>query len=86
MLVSKMLGFHQRYMVSNQACRLWANMIRGLDVAMIVPQHGRPFSGQAMIERFLGWFEQLRCGVDLMVQQNYTVPEAGVVPQALETV
>ena len=84
--VSKMLGFHQRYMVSNQACRLWANMIRTLDVEMIVPQHGRPFSGPAMIERFLGWFEQLRCGVDLMVQQNYSVPEATAVPREPATV
>jgi len=40
-----MIGSHQRYMVSNKVCRLWVNMIRKLDVQMMVPQHGRPFEG-----------------------------------------
>jgi len=34
-----MEGFHKRYMVSNKACRLWANMVRGMDVEKMVPQH-----------------------------------------------
>ncbi len=69
-----MRGFHERYMTSNKACRLWANMVRRLDVSMIVPQHGRPFVGEAMIGQFLDWFEDLDCGVDLMTQQYYQVP------------
>ncbi len=72
--VNKMLSFHQRYMVSNKVCRLWANMIRTMDVEMMVPQHGRPFVGKEMIEQFLCWIEQLECGVDLMTQKNYTAP------------
>ncbi len=72
--VNKMLGFHQRYMVSNKICRLWVNMVRDMDVEIIVPQHGRPFVGKEMIGKFLDWFETLECGVDLMTQQNYTVP------------
>jgi len=71
--IDKMLGFHQRYMVSNKVCRLWANMVRDMDIEIIVPQHGRPFVGKEMIGKFLDWFEALECGIDLMTQKNYTV-------------
>lgn len=74
-----MRGFHSRNMVSNRACRLWANMVRDLDVEMIVPQHGRPFVGSTMINRFLDCFELLLCGIDLMSQENYTIPDKSVV-------
>ena len=72
--VGKMLGFHRRYMVSNKVCRMWVNMVRTLDVEMIVPQHGRPFQGREMVNEFLTWFEQLECGIDNLNQQYYTVP------------
>jgi flavorubredoxin len=68
-----MQGFHQRYMNSNRACRLWVNMVRALDVSMIVPQHGRPFAGQPVIGEFLDWLERLECGVDLMNQSDYSL-------------
>jgi flavorubredoxin len=69
-----MLGFHRRYMVSNKVCRLWANMVRQLDVEMIVPQHGAPFRGKAVIEEFLQWVEQLECGIDNLQQVHYQIP------------
>jgi flavorubredoxin len=72
--VTKMLGFHQRYMVSNKVCRLWVNMVRTMDIEMMVPQHGRPFVGKEMIGRFLDWFEKLECGIDRVTQHNYMVP------------
>jgi len=72
--VGKMLGFHRRYMVSNKVCRLWVNMVRTLDVEMIVPQHGRPFKGHDMINEFLAWVEQLECGIDNLHQSHYMVP------------
>lgn len=72
--VPRMEAFHRRYMVSNKVCKLWASMVRGLDVEMMVPQHGRPFMGKKMIGRFLNWIEALPCGVDLMTEQNYRVP------------
>lgn len=71
--IIKMKGFHERYMVSNKVCRLWANMIRAMDVEMIVPQHGRPFQGKEMINKFLDWFENLECGIDKLTQQYYSV-------------
>lgn len=71
--IINMKGFHQRYMVSNKVCRLWADMIRGLDVEMMVPQHGRPFQGKEMVTKFLDWFENLECGIDNLTQEHYTV-------------
>ena len=73
--VPSMAGFHRRYMASNKACRFWAQMVREMDVAMIVPQHGRPFVGPQMINAFLDWIEQLECGLDLMTQQDYRLPD-----------
>lgn len=68
-----MEGFHRRYMNANKICRFWVSMVRGLDIKMIVPQHGRYFTGAAVNE-FLAWIEQLPCGVDLMGQGNYALP------------
>ncbi len=72
--IPSMLGFHRRYMTSNKICRFWVNMIRGLDVKMIVPQHGARFEGKEMINRFLDWIENLPCGIDLLTQENYRIP------------
>ncbi|MFN3767402.1 MBL fold metallo-hydrolase [Ectopseudomonas guguanensis] len=72
--VPNMEGFHRRYMAGNKACRLWAAMVREMDVAMIVPQHGRPFVGAEMISAFLYWIENLECGLDLMGPDDYRLP------------
>ncbi len=69
--IPSMLGFHQRYMASNQVCRLWANMARRMDIEMIVPQHGQPFAGKPMVRRFIDWVEGLECGVDRLTQEDY---------------
>lgn len=73
--VKSMVGFHRRYMGSRKVCQLWANMVRQMDVDMIVPQHGRPFVGPAMVSRFLDWISELNCGIDLLSQDNYRVPK-----------
>ncbi len=72
--IQYMEGFHKRYMISNKICRFWVNMVRTMDVEMIVPQHGRMFKGKKMVNEFLNWIEALPCGVDLMTQANYKVP------------
>lgn len=72
--IASMRGFHQRYMASQKACRLWADMVRGMDVEMLVPQHGRPFVGKPMVNRFLDWISDLPCGVDLLDAGSYQVP------------
>jgi len=71
--IPSMLGFHQRYMVNNKACKLWANMVNQLEIEMIVPQHGRPFSGEN-IKLFLRWISGLQCGTDLLTDKNYQIP------------
>lgn len=72
--VQHMAGFHRRYMVSNKVCRLWANMVRDMDVEMMVPQHGRYFKGKESINKFLDWISNLECGIDLVNQSNYQPP------------
>jgi flavorubredoxin len=69
-----MEAFHQRYMVSNKIVRFWAQMVRQMDIEMIVPQHGQRLVGKAMVNRFIDWVEKLPCGVDLMTQDHYRVP------------
>jgi flavorubredoxin len=66
-------AFHRRYMVSNKILKLWVQMVRGLDIAMIVPQHGAPLVGPA-IGQLLDWLEQLPCGIDLMGAAQYQLP------------
>lgn len=69
-----MEGFHRRYMVSNKVLRFWANMVKDLDIEMIVPQHGAIFKGKDMVKRFIEWVENLEVGVDLLTQDMYKVP------------
>lgn len=61
-----MEGFHKRYMANNKACRIWVNRVRSMDIEAIVPQHGKAFVGKDKVAEFLGWFENLQCGTDLM--------------------
>lgn len=72
--IPTMKGFHQRYMCSHKVIKLWANMVRGMDVSMLVPQHGQPFVGKEMIHRFLNWVSELECGIDLLTQKSYQLP------------
>ncbi|WP_299588012.1 MBL fold metallo-hydrolase [uncultured Microbulbifer sp.] len=72
--IPSMEGFHQRYMGGNWACRLWVKMVRELNPAMIVPQHGGYFASAEVKERFLGWLERLECGPDLLRHQDYRLP------------
>lgn len=73
--VKSMEGFHRRYMASNRVCRLWVAMVRKLNPAMIVPQHGGYFTGE-QAGRFLDWFAGLECGVDLLEEVDFRLPAA----------
>ncbi len=72
--VSKIAGFHRRYMASGRALKAWVKMVRTLDVKTIAPQHGPLFQGEQMVGRFLDWCETLACGVDL-IEEGFRVPE-----------
>lgn len=69
-----MEGFHKRYMASNKVLRFWANMVRQLDIDMIVPQHGAILKGKEVVNRFIEWLENLQVGIDLLTQEHYKVP------------
>lgn len=73
--VSTMTAFHRRYMSCRKACGLWAKMASGLDIEMIVPQHGAPIRGKPAVAKFIEWFGTLDCGIDLMTQEDYRVPQ-----------
>ncbi len=60
--VEKMRFFHQRWMPSNQAKRVWIDRVRELDIDILAPQHGRMFKGDD-VKRFLDWFESLQVGI-----------------------
>lgn len=60
--IDKMKFFHQRWMPSDAAKRDWIRRVRGLDIQLMCPQHGRIFRGNA-VTQFLDWFEQLPVGV-----------------------
>jgi flavorubredoxin len=59
--VDKMRYYHQRWMPSNQAKRVWIDRVRALDIDILAPQHGRIFKGDD-VKRFLDWFEALQVG------------------------
>jgi len=73
-----MEGFHRRYMVSNKVLRLWVRMARQLEIAMLVPQHGAPIAGKQAIADFFAWIENLQCGIDLLDQGAYLLPQARI--------
>ncbi len=58
--------FHVRYMTSNAAVRGWVEMVRGMDVEIIAPQHGSMIVGEAMVARFLDWVGGLDVGIDAL--------------------
>lgn len=60
--VEKMRYYHQRWMPSNQAKRVWIEKVRRLEVDILAPQHGRAFRGDD-VKRFLDWFEALQVGI-----------------------
>lgn len=71
--IQYMEGFHRRYIASGSVMRAWANMVRGLDIEIIAPQHGAYFKGREMVQRFIDWCASLECGVDLILDK-FKVP------------
>lgn len=74
--IDKMKGFHERYMASNKATRLWADSVCKLEIQQLVPQHGKRFQGRAMVDEFFGWIKNLKCGVDLIDNTTYDFSDA----------
>jgi flavorubredoxin len=64
--VQYMEGFHRRYIPSGKVLKLWANMVRQLDIDAIAPQHGAMMLEKAHVNRFIDWVENLSCGIDIL--------------------
>ncbi len=62
--VDNMRFFHQRWMPSNQAKRVWLERVRELDIEILAPQHGRMFKGDD-VNRFFDWFDALQVGIGI---------------------
>lgn len=68
-----MAGFHRRYMASGRVMRYWADMVEGLDIEIIAPQHGAYFEGRPLVARFIEWCRTVECGVDV-IEPLYRIP------------
>jgi Uncharacterized flavoproteins len=68
-----MEGFHRRYIPNGKALRLWARMVRQLDIETIAPQHVAIFKGKEMVSRFIEWVSSLETGLDIM-DDVYKIP------------
>lgn len=71
--VQYMEGFHKRYMGSNKVLKAWANMVRNLDIEIIAPQHGAYFKGKDMVNQFIDWCADFKCGSDF-ITEIYKIP------------
>ncbi|PLX93683.1 MAG: MBL fold metallo-hydrolase [Desulfuromonas sp.] len=68
-----MQPFHERYMPSTKALKMWVNTVRQLDIEIIAPQHGAMFPNKEMSARFIDWIDSLQCGADIM-GDSYPIP------------
>ncbi len=64
--IQYMEGFHQRYIPTTKALKMWVNTVRQLDVDIIAPQHGAVFPTRELSAKFIDWIDSITCGVDLM--------------------
>jgi flavorubredoxin len=77
--INYMEGFHLRYMPSNQANQCWAEMVRGLEIERIVPQHGAIFPNRDIAQRFIDWVAEQPGAVDT-IKHSYKIPGTMISP------
>ncbi len=58
-------GFHKRYMTSHEACKMFSEKMKKLDIEIMAPQHGALYKGDSVL-KFFDWFEKIKCGVDIL--------------------
>ena len=71
--IQYMEPFHKRYIPCGRVLKLWADMVKELDINMIVPQHGAIFNTPELSRRFIEWIESISCGIDIM-EDIYRIP------------
>jgi len=60
--IKSAIGFHKRWMGSNEAKDDWCKRASELEIDMIIPQHGAIYQGKD-VQRFINWFSELRVGL-----------------------
>ncbi len=70
--IQYMEKYHHKYMVSKRAFLMWVDMIKGLDIEMIAPQHGAYFKGKEMVDKFINWIVNFECCLDTV--DEYKIP------------
>jgi flavorubredoxin len=71
--IARMESFHLRYMPSSQAYQCWAEMVRGLEIERIIPQHGAVFLNSEISRRFVDWIAELPGAVEVL-RNHYKIP------------
>lgn len=71
--IQYMEGFHKRYMATSKPLKMWANMVRDMDIDIIAPQHGAIFPNRETSKKFIDWIDNLAVGTDLM-GDSYKAP------------
>lgn len=71
--VQYMEGFHFRYMPSNQVNKSWANMVSGLEIDRIAPQHGAIFPTPELSRKFIDWIGELPGAIEKFPDM-FTIP------------
>lgn len=69
-----MEGFHKRYMPNSKVMKVWANMVRSLDIETIAPQHGAMMVGKEIVGEFIDWCAEVECGIDV-IESVYKIPQ-----------
>ncbi len=64
-LAGNMRLFHVEYMASSVATRGFVRRLEGLQIDMLLPQHGQ-LIGRHMVAQALQWLAELPCGTDLI--------------------
>jgi flavorubredoxin len=71
--IAYMESFHLRYMPSSLANQCWAEMVKGLEIERIVPQHGAIFPNPETSKRLIDWVADLPGAVEIL-RNNYKIP------------
>lgn len=71
--IQYMDGFHKRYIATSKPLKMWAKMVRNLDINIIAPQHGAIFPNRELSVKFIDWIDNLTVGADLM-GESYNIP------------
>lgn len=83
--IKSAIGFHQRWMGSNEARLNWCERVSELEIDMLVPQHGSVYQGKD-VKRFIDWFSALKVGLFTMGTELNEPVTTEEVPKIVEEI